>query len=1013
MSVELSHSVHGRQRLRDGYPPSRGLARWVASLLAGLLLIASLSLGVAQPAQAATIGPGFGDLNGDGILGSYIVPDGTQAYCMDLGANGPWGDTSGPVTVEDLTSQSGFTLTETDLAKLNYVMAMWGQSADPHVTAAVQLYVWSIADPVHYNAHGMSGDDYYVARAPAENRPQILSNLAQMRAQADANHAVNPQVSLSIEMSDQYAGTLTVASSPASLSGTVTLTNAVFADGTTQRELSAGSFPITGTPADSVPSYQVGASATVPAAGLGARVNLYDTPGAQRLLGGASPLGLDASAQSPVIELDFQPTITTQVSSRFVAEGDTFGDQVTVGVSKGTWIRLDGAPVPVTATGTLYGPFDEQPAEADTAPANAPIAGEVELTLTGAGVHQAPETITATASGFYTWVWQIDKAAQGEYAKYLTGSFADRFGQMAETSVVPFQPEAVSKADQRLVAPGDAVTDTITASSANGGWLKVNGDYVPVVFEGTAYQVPGTLPPTQSATVDPNAVPIGEVTVTATGPGVYTSPEVVLPNAGFVTWVWQVRVASQPEEFRDYIADDWADEYGIPVESTSVRHPIQTTSQLREYNVHLGARAFDTIVVSGFPDNHPDFDGDGYWGADTETITHTVYGPFTTDAVLTDDLDLTDAPVLTSVDTPARNGLYQIGYADEDRITPTAPGYYVIVSSFEGDDRVQPYQSSPADIRERFFVPETPEVEIPVTVITQATPDALVGEPFEDTALVQGNVPEDAYLVFRAYGPQPAGEAPACGVDPFFTSEEVPVTQVGVYRSGTTTAGEAGNVYWVETLYDAAGEILSEGTCGTPGETTVVTEGVTLQVTTKAVERVTLGEPAHDVAIVTGPVPEGTTLLFEAYRQDGDEPVCTADTRVFDTFESPIPVDGPGEYASAKVVFDKVGTYFWVETLLNADGESIHRGQCGAPGETTTLTEVPTTPETLTETPPTTLAQTGSDGWMIGLGTFAALSLLASGGALIFGRRLAQRREAEGYMREEDQIVSLEELLED
>lgn len=1005
MSVELSHRVHRRQKPGEESPPARGLARWVASLLAGLLMIAGLSLGAATPAQAASIGPGFGDLAGNGILGAYIAPDGTQAYCMDLGADGPWGDTTGPVPVEDLTSQSGFALTKTDLAKLNYVMATWGQSGDPHVTAAVQLYVWSIADPVHYNQHGMSGDDYYVTRAPAENRPQILENLAQMRAQADANYAVDPHVSVSIEMSDHYSGTATVASSPASLSGTVTLTNAVFADGSTQRSLGAGTFPITGTPADGVPSYQVEASATVPAAGLGARVNLYDTPGAQRLLGGASPIGLDASAQSPLIELDFQPTITTQVSSRFVAEGDTFGDKVTVGVSKGTWIRLDGEPVQMTATGTLYGPFDEQPAEADTAPAGAPVVGEVELTLTGAGTYEAPESITAPESGFYTWVWQIDKSAQGEYGKYLTGSFTDRFGQVAETSVVPFQPEAVSQADQRLVVPGDVVTDTITVSSTNGEWLKIDGEYVPVIFEGTAYQVPGTLPPAQSPAVDPAAVPVGEVTVTANGPGVYTSPEVVLPNAGFVTWVWQVRLASQPEQFRDYIADDWADEYGIPVESTSVRHPIQTTSQLREYNVHEGGRAFDTIVVSGFPDNHPDFAGDGYWGADTETITHTVYGPFQNDTVLTDDLDLTDAPVLTTVETEARNGVYQIGYTDEDRITPTEPGYYVIVSSFAGDDRVRPYQSSPGDIRERFFVPEAPEIEIPVSVITQATPDALVGEPFEDTALVQGDVPEDAYLVFRAYGPQPADEEPACEAEPFFTSEEIPVTQAGVYRSGTTTISEAGSVYWVETLYDADGEILSEGTCGAPGETTVVTEGETLQVTTKAVERVTLGESAHDVAIITGPVPAGTTLVFEAYRQDGDEPVCTADTLVFDTLESPIPVDGPGEYTSAEVVFDKVGTYFWVETLLNTEGESIHRGHCGAPGETTTVTEVPTTPETPAETPPTKLAQTGSDGWLISLGTFAALSLLTTGGALIFGRRLAQRRETEGYTREEDQIV--------
>jgi len=50
-----------------------------------------------------------------------------------------------------------------------------------------------------------------------------------------------------------------------------------------------------------------------------------------------------------------------------------------------------------------------------------------------------------------------------------------------------------------------------------------------------------------------------------------------------------------------------------------------------------------------------------------------VYGPFDTDAVLTDDLDLSDAPVLTSITTPARNGAYRLGYEDGDRIITDCP----------------------------------------------------------------------------------------------------------------------------------------------------------------------------------------------------------------------------------------------------------------------------------------------------------------------------------------------------
>ena len=251
--------------------------------------------------------------------------------------------------------------------------------------------------------------------------------------------------------------------------------------------------------------------------------------------------------------------------------------------------------------------------------------------------------------------------------------------------------------------------------------------------------------------------------------------------------------------------------------------------------------------------------------------------------------------MLTELTTPARNGVYKLGYTDDDKIVPTEPGFYVLVTTFEGDDRVQAYQSSPADVLERFHVPPT-GTEVPVSVITQATPEAAVGEPFSDTALVQGTtIPDGAYLVFRAYGPHPAEEGAVCE-SPFYVSDEIPVTQAGIYPSGTTTVSEPGNVFWVETLYGADGDVIAEGTCGAPGETTVITEQ-----------------------------PDETTTVTEV----PDEP-----------------------------------------------------GKPGVPGE---------------------LAHTGADGdwWPIGLA--GGLIAAATGGVLLFGRRLAIARERTGYVREEDE----------
>ena len=974
-------------------PPRAGVRRWLSVLLALFLLAGSFALN-APAAHAGSLGVGY-DI-GNGFLGAYNTDvDGRQAYCADLDAASPFGQTSGPETITSLDSVS-----RQQLAELNYVMDRWGQSGDPNVTSAVALFVWSITSAGTYNSHGMSGDVYYVGRAPASERGTILANLDMMRQQAAVNAVTDPTLALSLDMADQYDGTLTVTTHPAGLTGTAALADAVFADGSSARTIGAGAHPITGTPADGVPSYRIGASMSVPAAGYGAAVDLYTTPGAQRLVAAVagSSTGLSARVESPVIELDFQPEVTTQVASRYVAEGDAFVDGLTVSVSKGTWIHLDGNPIEVTATGTLYGPFDEQPAEADTPPGGAPVAGTESVTLTGAGSYMSPGTIIAPESGFYTWVWSIDKNAHGEKAKYLTDSFTDRFGQIAETSVVPFQPVAVSEADQRLAVPGDALTDTITVSSSNGAWLKKDGAYIPVVFEGTAYQVPGTLPPAQNAAIDPAAVPLGTVTVTGDGPGVYTSPSVVAPTGGFVTWVWEVRKSSQPEWVRDYLASDWADEYGIAVETTSVRWPGTVTSLMREYNVHPGGRAFDIVTVTGFPANHGEFTGDGYWGADIDELHHTVYGPFATDTELTDDLDLVGAPVLAELATPARNGVYKLGYTDEDKIVPTEPGFYVLVTTFEGDDRVQPYASSPADVLERFYVPPG-GTDVPVNVITQATPEALVGEPFSDTALLQGtNIPDGAFLVFRAYGPHPADAHPVCET-PFYVSDEIPVTQAGIYRSGTTTADAAGNVYWVETLYGADGGVIAEGTCGAPGETTVVTEQPEeLIVKTNAVPTVTLGKAAHDVATVTGTVPEGARLMFEAYLQDGDTATCTPEELVFTSTE--IELNGPGEYASDEVIFEKAGTYYWVETVTDQSGTILHRGVCGAPDETTTVTDTPDKPGK--PGGPGELAHTGGGDWWP-LGLAGGLMAAATGGALLLGRRLAIARERNRYVCEEDE----------
>ena len=68
-------------------------------------------------------------------------------------------------------------------------------------------------------------------------------------------------------------------------------------------------------------------------------------------------------------------------------------------------------------------------------------------------------------------------------------------------------------------------------------------------------------------------------------------------------------------------------------------------------------------------------------------------------------------------------------------------------------------------------------------------------------------------------------------------------------------------------------------------------------------------------------------------------------------------------------MFEHVGTYYWIETVRDAEGEILSRGLCGAPGETTTVTEVP--PPLPPQPPTDKLAFTGGGDWMLPFGIAA------------------------------------------
>ena len=93
MSGSLAHITQP-----EAAPPRTGVRRWLSALLALLVIAGSFALGP-QAAHAGSEGVGYWS---DGaFLGAYNTDvDGRQAYCADLDADPPYGNTSGPERIE-------------------------------------------------------------------------------------------------------------------------------------------------------------------------------------------------------------------------------------------------------------------------------------------------------------------------------------------------------------------------------------------------------------------------------------------------------------------------------------------------------------------------------------------------------------------------------------------------------------------------------------------------------------------------------------------------------------------------------------------------------------------------------------------------------------------------------------------------------------------------------------------------------------------------------------------------
>lgn len=768
----------------------------------------------------------------------------TPAFCLDLNREGPQGKTGSTKNIdgddlEDLANGKYSPPARYDIsaAELATLLAHYGLDASANPVSVATLGLLAHANFEASSNSGSYVGAYLTAWESNQTDAELGTTAKERAAMVDAmvkwarahtpapDGWTAPSISLSADRRSGQIGDIRVKNERGTLVPnlpyTLTITGpANFAggktslQGTTSTSALDHSFTTTGNGTVSVKvTYRYFASTM--------RYSKPSQPDVQRTIQsrGLIPKDKALSAEPIAVVQDFQPVVSSQVAAEFIEAGANFEDDITVSpdpdYENPHWIRIGQDYVPATIDTRVYWSAAPPTAPSKTAPDSWKLVKTISQTFHGPGTKRV--STAATRPGYYVAQSEFTVSRQAEdWRTFFVGDAGYDFGLPNETQVARFTPTLTTKASDRLIMPGRSTSDAVTISLPDNAVWPTG---MKILAEGTLYG-PFDAPLPRSK-VAPAQAPIASTATLSFSSDEQTLTAPWTPEkAGFYTWVWKIDKDSQDDA--QLFADTFTDDFMIEQETASARIPsLQHESAVREYNVSADGRAFDTIHIAGFMEGHSRFQGLNGWKADQTTATVTLYDAgFGTNWAGVGSQIPSSAKVHWSGIIPAENGKFSVGYDDTDPITDFIPGHdYVFVYHFAGDDRVAPFSSRFDDIHERFHVPGRSAAK--PSVATEAQAMAAVGQPIRDTALVMGDIPEGAYLIFRAYGPQNES-TPICEEKPFFTSAKIAVPGAGLYPSGDTRVTTPGKVHWIETLYTRDGTVLSEGKCGIPSETTQV-----------------------------------------------------------------------------------------------------------------------------------------------------------------------------------------------
>lgn len=821
---------------------SRRVKRSVAAVaVAG---VAVTGFAVAAPAMATSEGAGltlYGDFGAWGFRGAQIQ-DGSAVYCLDWTYDAPIG--SSPTSVYRATSLGAngsgnqHSVGGTELGRINYILSTWGGTGDNVTAAAVDLAVAS-----YLQNGGVDGMAKYVSQS--SEGPAVLAAARSMVDQANSitiGGSTTPGSGVlvfTVNPEDNFKGTVRMQGTAGS-TGDITLTNGFFDDngngiqdaGESHVKSNAQAntdYSVHGLPPEGAKTYKISGTGNWSTGGgtvWPAEVDVLEFGGGmQRMARAIGPVqvqtGFQVSGSDPnTRSVVFAPVLST-TATKFVQAGQPFTDQLVFSTAavdglNNPWFRsaTTGNYAPVQATGVVYGPFQSQPAESDTVPAGAPVAGEATITTSLTAGPTAPYTAntntTAATSGFYTWVWKISAADQGAGTQRVIPegySWQDRFGQVVESSVVPMNITGVTQVKTDEVPLSGVAQDTATINSG-GYWLQENAANVPVkitwkAYHDTSEQTPARVPATA---IPSTATLLGTYSTQVTNVGNITTPAsladggIQAPDAkgGWIVWVLSIDDQDQP---RPGYVRPFSDDYGVPSEIQKIALPEVATKA--QPGVKPGQTITDTATVTGtLPADGADLHFELY------KATKNAAGEWVCEAG-----NLLWTSESQHVETTG------------DYVSPAAPGqvegeyhWVEVLSSTKGNEIHRGLCGLP---NETTFV-----VDVTTKAKTESgNASAKPGEAIFDTALLNGHVPEKGTLTFEAF--RVFDGAKVCTDQTrIWTSDPITLDgglvkdlQVDSAKFTPALSSKASTVYFVETTRDATGRIVAQGECGEPSET--------------------------------------------------------------------------------------------------------------------------------------------------------------------------------------------------